>query len=185
MGKKRKERSREAAPGRESGSLPGRKSRPSVFSIRSAFPGLPGRRPLGLKRYSQCLKHNPVPAYPSFNVTSLVHLSAAQPHETWQRKTVSRSLWEKEQGGPEATQTDCQSTHRIREKAVSGAQPMRGPQELGAADQGESGAEGWPLLKLLVTTSNAKWAMPLPCSGLSFPGGSSQPSWALASDSCK
>lgn len=105
MGKRRKERGREGAPGKKAEALQSQNSRPSVFNIGSASQGPPGCRTLGLKRYSQHLKQNPVPACPSFSVTSLVHLSAAQSHETWQRKTVSRSLWGKEQGGPEATQT--------------------------------------------------------------------------------
>lgn len=78
MRKRRKERSREGAQRREAGSLPSRNSGPAAFNVRSTSQAPSGSRPLSLKSYSQCLKHNPVPAYPSFNVTSLVHLSAAQ-----------------------------------------------------------------------------------------------------------
>lgn len=53
----------------------------------------------------------------------------------------------------------------------------RGPQD--------SQGQGLAFLRLPVTTNTAKWVLPLPFSGLSFPVGGGQPSWALALDSGK
>lgn len=134
------------------------------------------------------LNTTPCQRTPSFNVTSLGHLSAAQiiTLELAEENTVLYSCGRKSRG---AWRRGSWIISRKSRKFNSEfgvwprVWPVQGTSGVRHCWQRAVGGRGWPFLRLPVNTNTAKWVLPPPFSGLSFPVGGSQTSWALALDS--
>lgn len=136
MRERRKERSREGAPGRKAGGLLSQDGRPSAFHIRSASQVPSCRRHLSPRLYSHCLKYslkyNPASAHPviqchligSFVCCTNNHI------RTGKGKQYSCSLWKKGQRSQEDKQADFQ----LKGQQV---QPMRTEGHWGMAFAGD------------------------------------------------